>query len=217
MQRKVNHCHRVDVARSKVSQFHHAAFQYFKFNVFIQGLSHVFLSLSFIPLTTTHGKPSPQPILNRSKPNNPGCHWNQIVRPNLNQLVNLVKQFFIDASSRAGCENLFEQIMVNNLYLNKHDGQLAHEFIVIDTVDNIDKKIDYSFWIGSLKSATLRINMAITLATTLTLALTGYSGHRPTQYLPSLLWRKECYPGPLREPFPSPTISQCLMKFLCLQ
>ena len=82
--------------------------------------------------------PSPQPIFNCSKPINPGHYWNQIIRPNLNQPVDLVLQFIIDASSRAGCENLFEQIMVKNLYLNKHNGQLGHEFIVIDTVDVID-------------------------------------------------------------------------------
>ena len=82
--------------------------------------------------------PSVQPILNLSKPITPGHHWNQIVRPDLNQSIDVVLQFFIDASSHAGCENLFKQIMVRNLYLNKIEGQLGHEFIVIDTVDIID-------------------------------------------------------------------------------
>ena len=82
--------------------------------------------------------PSVQPILNLSKPITPSHHWNQIVRPDLNQSVDVVLQFFIDASSRAGCENLFEQIMVRNLYLNKIENQLGHEFIVIDTVDVLD-------------------------------------------------------------------------------
>lgn len=112
--------------------------------------------------------------------------------------------------------------MVVQLDLNKHPGQLAHEFIIIETLDTIDNTERLFVLDRQLKSATvtiiIQINLTKTLAITLTLGLTGYSEHlafhHPAQYLPFLLWRKEGYP----EPFPSSTInSQFVMEYLCPQ
>jgi hypothetical protein len=80
-----------------------------------------------------------QPIPNPSKSNNKGYYWNLIVDPDFNQEVDLAKQFYIDASSGPGCENLFEQIEVVQLRLNKHPGPLGHEFIIVETWDTKDE------------------------------------------------------------------------------
>ena len=74
---------------------------------------------------------------NLSKPNDTGSFdwWKSIIDPNLNQTVDFAKQILINASSRSNCENLFAQIEVVHLRLNKHTGPSEHEFILLDTKD----------------------------------------------------------------------------------
>jgi hypothetical protein len=64
--------------------------------------------------------------------------WGQIIKPSLNQPVEVVEHFFIDAVSRPDGEDFVDRLNVVSMTLNKDPKDTEHEIIIIKTKDTKD-------------------------------------------------------------------------------